>query len=608
MKFIRVVLLVFIVFAFEIFAKPITINFQNTPIVDIIKFVAKEKHMNVLMNERISGKVNFLSNKPIDDSELIPFLEHILMVKGYALSASNDGYLVIVRAARASKEVGINTKSKVGMKMVVLRPNYIKPSVVAGKIKHLASQYSLITYDDKMDLLIISDYPKNIKNMRKLLALFDTHLKRELRRVKIEHYSVKKAIPKLNKIFQATQDDYTSDIKLLSDEYQNAIWISANSEDIDKAVKFIKKFDNEAQDSAKMQTEIVFLKNANVEDIIKTAKEIVKSKDIDRPIKSVITSNKELNALIVSSTKAQINEIKDIVKILDIERKQVFIKVQIFEISKNSLDQLGIKWGAAGGFAENGVVATSAVNMGGQAFVLPSILTNNIDMGNVDAGVAIGATVDFLSQEGAINVVSEPNLLSVNNLKSSIYVGKTQSIKTGDSTGSNKDDVTRSTYTREDIGLTLEITPQITDKDNVVLKIMVNVEDVDRGSTAHADQPTTTKRKIMTTAIVQNEDSIIIGGLLRDSLSRSQTKVPLLGDIPFLGALFRNSSDSYDKISTVMILTPYIVSSSRELTKLQKKLKEMEDTKQEISMKMQRALEKIKNDQAKSHSPEDEVF
>jgi len=596
------------VFAFEIFAKPITINFQNTPIVDIIKFVAKEKHMNVLMNERISGKVNFLSNKPIDDSELIPFLEHILMVKGYALSASNDGYLVIVRAARASKEVGINTKSKVGMKMVVLRPNYIKPSVVAGKIKHLASQYSLITYDDKMDLLIISDYPKNIKNMRKLLALFDTHLKRELRRVKIEHYSVKKAIPKLNKIFQATQDDYTSDIKLLSDEYQNAIWISANSEDIDKAVKFIKKFDNEAQDSAKMQTEIVFLKNANVEDIIKTAKEIVKSKDIDRPIKSVITSNKELNALIVSSTKAQINEIKDIVKILDIERKQVFIKVQIFEISKNSLDQLGIKWGAAGGFAENGVVATSAVNMGGQAFVLPSILTNNIDMGNVDAGVAIGATVDFLSQEGAINVVSEPNLLSVNNLKSSIYVGKTQSIKTGDSTGSNKDDVTRSTYTREDIGLTLEITPQITDKDNVVLKIMVNVEDVDRGSTAHADQPTTTKRKIMTTAIVQNEDSIIIGGLLRDSLSRSQTKVPLLGDIPFLGALFRNSSDSYDKISTVMILTPYIVSSSRELTKLQKKLKEMEDTKQEISMKMQRALEKIKNDQAKSHSPEDEVF
>ena len=608
MKFIRVVLLVFIVFACDTFAKPITINFQNTPITDIIKFVAREKHMNVLMNERISGKVNFLSNKPIDDSELIPFLEHILMVKGYALSASNDGYLVIVRAARASKEVSINKKSKVGMKMVVLRPNYIKPSVVAGKIKHLASQYSLITYDDKMDLLIISDYPKNIKNMRKLLALFDTHLKRELRSVKIEHYSVKKAIPKLDKIFKATQDDYTSDIKLLSDEYQNAIWISANSEDIDKAVNFIKKFDDAAQDSAKMQTEIVFLKNANVEDIIKTAKEIVKSKDIDRPIKSVITSNKELNALIVSSTKAQINEIKDIVKILDIERKQVFIKVQIFEISKNSLDQLGIKWGAAGGFADNGLVATSAINMGGQAFVLPTILSKNINLDDVDAGVAIGATVDFLSQEGAINVVSEPNLLSVNNLKSSIYVGKTQSIKTGDSTGSNKDDVTRSTYTREDIGLTLEVTPQITDKDNVVLKIMVNVEDVDRGSTAHADQPTTTKRKITTTAIVQNEDSIIIGGLLRDSLARSQTKVPLLGDIPFLGSLFRSSSDSYDKISTVMILTPYIVSNSRELTQLQKKLKDMEDTKQEISMKMQKALEKIKADQAKSHSPEDEVF
>nr|MDA3908588.1 hypothetical protein [Sulfurimonas sp.] len=555
MKYIKIGLALAVIFS-TLVAKEITINFQSTPIIDVIKFVATKTKKNILINEAISGNVNFLSNKPIDDSELLPLLEHILMVKGYTLSESSKGYIEIVRAATASKNVSLDSKSDIGMQMIILRPKHSKASVVSAKIKHLASQYALITTDDTMGLILVSDYPQNIKKMNKLLQLFDTDRKRDIQRIELKQYNVKIALPKLKSIFDATTDSYKDEIKLMEDEYQNAIWISANSEDIQKAVNFVKAFDLHGEDSAKMDTKILFLQNANVEDIVVTAQEIAKSKDTNSPIKSVITSNKELNAIIISSTVNQIKELTDLIKKLDIERRQVFVKVNIYEVSDSAVENMGIKWGLGGGGVIGDTIATAEVSMGGSAFALPKVLANNIDFGSVSKGVAIGATIDFLKTQGAATIISEPDLLSINNIKSTIYVGKTQSILTSDSTGSSTLDTTRNSYTREDIGLTLEITPQIADEDNVVLKIMINVEDIDK-STEGTDKPTTTKRKVDTSAIIQSEDSIIIGGLIRNTYSKNETKVPFFGDIPFLGGLFRSTSENNDKISTIMIVTPY---------------------------------------------------
>ncbi|MBL0707968.1 MAG: hypothetical protein JJW00_02875, partial [Sulfurimonas sp.] len=469
----------------------------------------------------------------------------------------------------------------------------------------LASQYAIITHDDKMGIILVSDYPRNITNMRKLLRLFDTQLKRDLQRVVLKNSNVRDSMGKLKNIFKITREDYKDEVILSGDNYQNAIWVSANSKDIQKAVSFVKSFDEYAKDSSVMSTKIIFLKNANVEDIVKTAKEIAKSKDSKKPVKSVITSNKELNALVISSTVAQIKELEQIITQLDIERKQVFCKVQIYEVSQNSLEQMGIRWGAAGGAAGSNVLASANINMGGSAFVLPAALSEVISLDKVSKGLAVGASVDLLQKEGALNILSEPNLLSVNNIKSYIYVGKTQSILISDSTGENVLDTTRNSYSREDIGLTLEITPQIADGGNVVLKIMINVEDIDP-STA-GDKPTTTKRKVDTTAIVQNEDSIIIGGLIRDIYTQSESKVPLLGDIPFLGTLFSNKQEIYDKISTIMVITPYIISDSEDLKGIQKKLQRISSQQKQLSSKMQEILKKAEKKE-KNYKHEEHVF
>jgi len=592
MKFTKYMGVILLFCTINVAAKDITINFQNTPIMDVVKFVAKKTNKNILINQNIGGSVNFISNKPIQESELISLLEHILEVKGFALSKSSDDYYTLVRSTNASKEVQIDKKDEIGMQIEIFRPHFIKPTVAASKVRHLASPYAVITSDDKMNLLLITDYPKRLSNIKKLLKLFDTNLKRELKIVKLNNYSVKIALPKLQQIFKLVESQYKGKIELFGAEYQNAIWVSANSEDIQKVITSIHLFDSKAKGNIKTTTKILFLKNANAENIIKTVQTIANSLDKNNPIKTVVTSNKELNAIIINSSASSIEELTHFVQQIDIERRQVYVKVQMYEISQNAIDNMGIKWGIAGGYADDVSIATASIDMGGSYFALPDVLASNIALNAVNKGLAVGAVIDLIKSNGGVNTLSEPNLLCLNNVASTLYVGKTQSILSSSATGNNASDITRNTYTREDIGLKLDITPQIADQDKVVLKVKSKIEDID--GSGNVDRPTTTKREIDTTTIVQNGESVIIGGMLRDYSSISKTKVPLLGDIPFLGGLFRSTNKMKDKISLIIILTPYIVNSSSELQVIQNKFETLNLQRHKLTAKLESGLEKLK--------------
>ncbi len=595
MKYTKIFAILLLISTINLSAKKVTINFQNTPIMDVVKFVAKKFNKNILINQNISGTVNFISNKPIDEDELFALLEKVLEVKGYALSKSSKNYYEIVRATVASKEVQIGEENLAGMQIEILRPEFIKPSIASAKIKHLASPYAVITSDDKMNLLMVTDYPKKLLNIKKLLKLFDTNLKRDLEMITLNHYSVKIVLPKLKAMFKLVADQYKGKVELLGAEYQNAIWVSANTADMEKVIETIKFFDLQAKDNIKTNTKIIFLKNANAADIIKTVQTIAKSLDANNPIKTVVSSNKELNAIVLSSSRTQIAELENLITQIDIERRQVFVKVQIYEVSHNVVEKMGIKWGLAGGYAQDAAIATTNIDMGGASFVLPTALSSSISLDTVSKGLALGAAIELTRNKGGVNTLSEPNLLCLNNVKSSLYVGKTQSILTSNATGDNSGDITRNTYSREDIGLRLEITPQIADKDKVVLKVKSKIEDVDQ-SNANLDRPTTTKREIDTTTIVQNGESVIVGGLIRDYSSISKSKVPFLGDIPFLGGLFRSTNDVHDKISLLIIMTPYIVNNSLELQDVQKNLSQLNTLKVELARRIEKELDSLDGD------------
>jgi general secretion pathway protein D len=208
--------------------------------------------------------------------------------------------------------------------------------------------------------------------------------------------------------------------------------------------------------------------------------------------------------------------------------------------------------------------------MGGKAIAVDTS-SMGLKVPSLNKGLALGATINLLSQNGAADIVSEPSLLCINNKQSSIYVGETRSIKTGTTT-TNGGNI-NNTYKREDIGLTLKIKPRISNGNKVLLEINTKLEDVSQTTTN--EQPNTTKKDLETTAIVGNGESIILGGYIKEKKENTEDKVPFFGDIPVLGALFRSNRQIKDKINLVIIITPYIIPKTKDLAYVREQLAQL---------------------------------
>ncbi|MEA1918823.1 MAG: hypothetical protein U9N52_03200, partial [Campylobacterota bacterium] len=206
-----------------------------------------------------------------------------------------------------------------------------------------------------------------------------------------------------------------------------------------------------------------------------------------------------------------------------------------------------------------------------------------------DQGIVLGATIDFLAGNGAAHSLSEPTLLCVNNQESTIYVGQTQSIVTSTVQGNQSTDLARNTVSREDIGLTLKIKPRLSSGDKVSLITTTKLEDVIPGSTP--GYVNTSKREVVTTAIVQNGESVIIGGLISDKERTSNVGIPLLKDIPYLGALFGYTETSKEEINLVIILTPYIVRNNEDLPRVRKLLNQLDEVQRDYEVLLGRKLD-----------------
>jgi general secretion pathway protein D len=276
-------------------------------------------------------------------------------------------------------------------------------------------------------------------------------------------------------------------------------------------------------------------------------------------------------------------EIEILIEALDVPRQQVYVTAKIVEINDRKSSEIGAKYGIGGGMANATGLYTFSTNLGGPAVAsLPAGLA--LDIPNLSKGIALGATISFLETNDAANVLSQPSLLCVNNIESSIYIGETQSILTQGSIADTTTDVTKNTYTREDIGLTLKVKPRISNDNKVLLDVKVTIEGVKETSTNGT--PTTTKRDVATTAIVKNGESIIIGGLTQEIIKDNSSKIPILGDIPWLGQLFRYDDDNKDKKSLVIILTPYIVNQETGLGSLKETLSQLSKLEYEFAQRI----------------------
>ncbi|WP_428026870.1 type II secretion system protein GspD [Arcobacter sp.] len=318
--------------------------------------------------------------------------------------------------------------------------------------------------------------------------------------------------------------------------------------------------------------EVIRIKNLeaqNLHDVI-NAIFINEKITLNKNSNPLITTEKQTNSIIITGTKNSVNKIKDFINKLDSASSQIYIKAKIVEISETKTKEIGLEYGLNGfnkySSSTLSTFSSSFNALKNNAIDFSQFSSFGFDINSLSKGLTLGATINFLKQNQAVDVISEPSILCINNKESSIYVGETKSFKTGQTTNNSG---TTESFKREEIGLRLKVKPRISDN-KIILDINTVVEDAKESTTS--ENLDTSKKEVKTTAILNNAESVIIGGLIKSKKFQTDSGLPVLKDIPILGNLFKNEKYINDKINLVVIITPFIIPKDSTLSIIKSKV------------------------------------
>ncbi len=642
MKFNKIVLGLIFALSIHVNAEKVNINFSNLSINDFIKMVGKITGKNILIDGDIKGKINFVAHDKdgVEKDELIPLLNAILETKKLTLINKGSYYQVVKSTTAAGEGLPVTNNINSGgntMKTVVFQLSNVNSAVIRNKIKALLHRSAKVINFKKNNLLAVTAYPRTLKSIKSLIDKIEHQESKKSQIVHLQNARVKDIFPNVQSMSKALfpQDISSEKVDVMQDISGNSIILVGKTANVRRLYNYIKQLDIKGEgDIQKMH--VIPLENSNVEDMEKILSKIVPQMTGStggvgpigkggKPVpKAVIASDVERNALIVLANAEQYQNILDTVKKLDIEKSQVYIQAKIVEVNTNLAENIGIKYGLNGGAITSNGLFSLAANAGAPALTLSQELLQFLNgnqvthfdnngnayttteqsfkFSNISKVFALGAQLDLLKQNGAAQILSKPSILSTNNKESTIYVGRTQSILTQSQQSTQGSSNVLNNYSREDIGITLKVKPRLSANNKVSLEIETTIEDILPGSGASADRPTTTKRSVKTNAIVNHAETIILGGLIKSSDGSSVTKVPILGDIPIIGRLFRSHGKSNSKVNVVIYITPYIIKKSSDLTTLRVRLAELESVqKQYDKIIMQQLEENRGKSQKKGH-------
>ncbi|MBA1421393.1 MAG: type II secretion system secretin GspD [Epsilonproteobacteria bacterium] len=615
MKLTKIVLGALLIFSVSVHAdeERVDVNFRNLNVRDFVEMVSKITHKNILIEGDLKGKINFVSQEPIKKSALLPLANSILGSKGFTFVDMGE-YYKVVKTANAAGE-GLDVKSKIDgdtMATVMFPLHNSNAAVIRAKIKPLLHKNAKVISFKENNVLAITAKPRTLKSIAKIIHVVEERGEKKSVILTLKNSTVKdvfsNAQSMAKKLFPQTIESEKVDI--FKDDATNSIILVGKQNNINRMIKYVRQLDLEGEDQSQKMY-VLRLKNSNVEEMEKILSKLLSQmnsvaiktskKGGSPPSKAMVVSDVERNALIFLATGEQIKNIRETVKKIDIPKVQVYVKAKIIEVDTNMAEKIGLKYGLEAGAITSKGLYSVAGNLGASALQMSSDLLGFLNQntsnttydqnGNaittsdpafkfdaVDKVFALGAQLDLLESNGAAQLLSEPSVLCTNNKEAEIYVGQVRSILTQGQQSTLGSSNVINNYSREDIGLTLKVQPRLSSNNQVTLEIETTLEDIDPSTEQVADRPTTTKRQVKTNAIVNNGETIILGGLIKKVGGTGQSKVPFFGEIPFLGELlFTHNSDITRQQNVVIYLTPYIVRKSSDLQKLKTMLAELDE-------------------------------
>jgi general secretion pathway protein D len=570
----------------------VSIDFNNVDINVFIKFMSELTGTNFVVDQRVKGKVTIISPSKISLKEAYKVFESVLEVHGYTTVQSGEVIKIIPSPDARSKSIetklreeSTTPRDRVVTQLIPL--TYANPVEIKRLFTPMVSKSSVILAYSPTNTLIITDVYSNIKRLIRILKEIDiTGIGQEISVIPVEYSDAVKLVNLLNTVFKPTRKKSKgveeTPITMVADERTNTIVLLASEIDTLRIRKLISMIDREAP-RGKGKIHVYYCKNATAEELAKVLQNVPSEKagagapkGKSAPVVAGqvrISADKATNSLIIMADKEDYLVLEEVIEKLDIPRSMVYIEALIMEVDMEKSLDIGIDWSVFGKTSIDGKQTVVGGGFRQGVEILPDeLLKGGLTLGLLTepitiAGVAvnnISAIVNAVKTDDDFRILSTPQVLTTDNEEARITVGENRPYQTRSTT-----DVSGGTFESfeyRDVGKILKITPHVTEGRLVRMQINLEVTAIDQTATllTSTTQPVTLKRTVDTTVIVKDNQTIVIGGLIDDTTTLSETKVPVLGDIPILGWLFKDKSERTIKTNLYIFLTPRVIKNPEE--------------------------------------------
>jgi general secretion pathway protein D len=598
----------------------VTLNFQGADIEAVARTFASITGRNVVVDPRVKGTLTLVTDRPVSRAVALGQFVAALRLQGFTLVESGGLYKVVPEAEAKLQSAGVtiqegDTGSLPGSNQIatqIFKLNFESANNLVPVLRPLISPNNTINANPGNNSLVITDYGDNLRRLSRIIAALDVANATDVEVIPLQHALASDLAPLVLRLLGANSvaapagvADTSFKTTLVAEPRSNALIArAANGAQLALLRSLVAKLDQPeaaGQNGAAGNIHVVYLKNADATKLATTLRAAMSGNVASAAAPTGTTgaavqaastggqiqADSATNSLIITAPEPQYRQLRAVIDKLDARRAQVFVESLIAEVSVEKAAEFGIQWQGPLGKAGDGVIGLLGTNFGSGGKNIINLATGaatgsvaparGLNFGAVQQtnGVyVLGFLARFLEDSGSGNVLSTPNLLTLDNEEAKIVIGQNVPFVTGQFTntgsgGSSTGTVNPfQTIERKDVGLTLKVKPQISENGTVKMAIYQEVSNVLPSSVNAPNGPTTNKRTIESNVLVEDGAIVVLGGLLQDEYAGNQEKVPGLGDVPLFGNLFKSEARSRKKTNLMVFLRPVVVRDVRSTDKL----------------------------------------
>lgn len=586
-----------------------TMNMREADIRAFIQWIADRTEKNIIVHRNVSGTVTVISSRPVSPDEAYELFLTVLQLNGFAAIESANAIQVIPNTDAKTADTPFSGSEAWRGEIVtaIIDIEHSDANQIASAIRPLAPASAHLAAYAPTNTLIVSDTARSVSKIKQLISILDKEEGEiDLEIIPVIHASASDIVGVLESVVEALTGKQSKDksaqgnIEFAVDKRSNSILITGNKKKRAQIKTLIAKLDTPLDGNASAQ--VVYLNYIDAKEIAPILKSVgdsvLKANKTEETKAFSIEPSEATNALVISAPPGLMNTLRSVITQLDIQRAQVLIEAVVVQVSGDAGDDFGVIWGGSelyqnarsgGVFAVNTEAANAPISSliagaaGSTTTTTNGVTTTVTNTEKLAAGMlgSSGLTFGYLkdgniiaalraiSSRNKTNIMSTPTIVALDNEEASLLVGQSVPFITGSSTSSGSN-VTNpfQTIQRQDIGITLDVTPRINQGDSITLEIEQTTENVSPIAVSGAADLVTEKTEIKTTALIKDGQVLVLGGLIREDEVLNRSQVPILGDIPLIGRLFRSHSNIKRKSNLMVFIRPVILKDQLQITGL----------------------------------------